>query len=96
MPLQVIRIVEEEFEERIASIPDQHCARAQLRTLLDSIIARVKAEWEPRGSTIVPIDRAGKIIIADGPCKFCGKHQENCNGSGMDDGIQAHDFTPGG
>ena len=29
-------------------------------------------------------------------CKFCGKTKEDCTGSGYDDGIEAHDYTPRG
>jgi hypothetical protein len=43
-----------------------------------------------------------EVAAADHPaknpfaCRFCGKYQEECTGSGFDDGIQAHDFTENG
>lgn len=29
-------------------------------------------------------------------CMFCGETEKRCHGGGFEDGVQAHDFTPGG
>jgi hypothetical protein len=40
----------------------------------------------------------GDRVVCGPPelCRFCGKLEADCTGSGFDDGIAAHDFAPGG
>jgi len=70
--------------------------------IVDDSFADLKKSLDGKAPTQVDIDQL-HLLIADRitsecieipDCRFCGKPEVDCNGSGMDDGIQAHDFTP--
>lgn len=85
MALQALKIVEEEIARCRGTLEEGTQAptfsAAGVNDRLDSLEARIK-------------DRIEKELIEIPTCRFCGEPESHCNGSGMDDGIQAHDFTP--
>ena len=82
MSTDVIKIVEEEFKRARTRIVLRRDPRADLDFLEARLKERIRQE-------LIEIPESE-------PCCFCGKTETECTGSGFDDGIEAHDFTPGG
>lgn len=80
MSLQAINIIKEEITRAKKNTP--YVRHALLEALQFAIVARVVKEC---------IEQPPECEH----CRFCGKTEEGCTGSGYDDGIQAHDFTEG-
>lgn len=81
MSLQAIDIIKEEITRAKENTP--YVRHTLLEALQFAIVARVVKECVEQD------------IPAAEYCRFCGQTEEGCTGSGMDDGIPAHDFDAG-
>lgn len=102
------RALEELSKHRLVMIEgapmlDDSAKEESIRRIVEEELA-LAAEHGPRlnvprllvGARRTIIERLEQECFEFSTCRHCGKSQKQCTGSGLEDEIQAHRFTPGG